>query len=67
MSVLHYYNLSDETCNEMIDYCQQHKLTLIKYECTDISDLSLIYDNIITFEFSNDSEILLFKLRFGGK
>jgi hypothetical protein len=57
-------DLSDESLYEMLDYCLEHRLSLEKYENSDVSDLSLKWDMLSTFIFTNEDDLLVFKLRF---
>ena len=60
-----YFDLPDNQYFEMLDYCQINKLSLIKFENLDVSDVSGKYDSIAEFHFSKQEDLILFKLRFG--
>lgn len=55
----------DERINDMIDYCYENSLSLEKFENLDVSDVSG-WDMIATFEFTNEDDALVFKLRWGN-
>ena len=50
--------------HEMIDYCLDHNLSLLKFDCIDISDFSLTHDTIATFTFQNPEDATVFKLKY---
>jgi uncharacterized protein YfcZ (UPF0381/DUF406 family) len=64
--VVHFGDISNERYIEMLDYCQENKLSLVKTEtCNlDVSDVSGRYDTIAIFRFEKEADALIFKLRF---
>ena len=58
------YDPSDEKLGEMLDYCCMNKLTLEKYEVVDVSDVSEWWDVLAIFKFTNEEDMLFFKLKY---
>jgi len=50
--------------DDMLDYCQENSLSLIKFEISDVSDVSGQWDTIATFTFMKHDDATLFKLRW---
>lgn len=60
-------DVNDLSFNEMVEYCEEMKLSLVHYGNEDVSDVSLRFDTIAVFKFDLEEDALLFKLKYGGK
>jgi hypothetical protein len=61
-----FHDILPNLAGEMVDYCHTHSLSLIRFEETDVSDVSGQWDTLFCFDFEHDEDALLFKLRFNG-
>lgn len=61
------YDITDQRMFEMVDYCETNELSLIRFENVDISDHSLMWDTLASFDFESEDDIIMFKLRFNTK
>jgi len=60
-------DITDEMMTEMIDFCYTNKLHLEKYENVDVSDANLRYDTLASFDFTDENDVIIFKLRFNTR
>ena len=56
---------SDEKMNDMVDYCHSNNLSLRTFVNVDVSDVSGSWDTISMFTFTDESDALAFKLKYG--
>ena len=61
------HDITDEMMTEMIDFCHTNNLHLEKYQNVDISDLSLQWDTLASFDFTDEDDVIVLKLRFKTK
>jgi hypothetical protein len=54
---------SQEEIEAMVDYCDEHKLKLLSFSNTDVSDVGR-WDTVAIFQFETEEDALAFKLRF---
>lgn len=45
-------------------WAQEHCQSYRGYEVTDVSDVSLVYDNVASYSFGNEQDALIFMLRW---
>lgn len=50
--------------NEMLIWAKEHCQSFENVEVIDVSDVSLICDEIIEFRFGNEQDLLMFKLKW---
>lgn len=65
--IVHIGDLSDQRMNEMVDFCVENGLKLVKFDNMDISDASYKWDMMASFYFETEADLLVFKLRFNTK
>ena len=66
MTIVRFFDTVPCSMSDMIDYCHHYSLSLVKFEETDVSDVSSHWDTIFAFEFEDDSDAIVFKLRYNG-
>jgi len=66
LALCHTVSLNDiwQTEIEIVGWCWQNNLSLVKHDCIDISDFSLEVDTVSTFWFLEEKDAMLFKLRW---
>lgn len=59
-------DISQERFVELVDYCRESKLSLIRIETCqlDVSDVSGSYDTIATFRFLEEADAIIFRLKY---
>ena len=50
--------------NEMLIWAKEHCQSFKHFEVTDVSDVSIICDEIAEFQFENEQDLLMFTLRW---
>lgn len=66
MRTIWFHDILPMQASDMIDYCHEHSLSLIRFEETDVTDLSRSYDTLFAFDFQDDDDAIIFKLRYNG-
>jgi hypothetical protein len=56
---------TEEKLNEMVDYCNDNNMSLVKFENIDVSDFSFDTDQLAIFHFGISEDAAVFKLKFG--
>ena len=64
MNIVLIADATDGQIDDMLDYCREHSLALIRFKTEDVADVSGYYDTITLFEFEKNEDVLFFKLRF---
>ncbi len=58
------YEFNHPYFEEMADWAKEHCQSFKSFEITDVSDVSLIYDEIAEFVFGDEQDVLMFKLKW---
>lgn len=60
---VYHHDLTDNEVAAMLEFCLT-EIQLIKYEFTDVSDVSYNYDVIHHFTFRTEGDAIVFRLKF---
>jgi hypothetical protein len=58
------YDFNHAYFEDMADWAKEHCGSFISFEIADVSDVSLIYDEVAEFCFGNEQDLLMFKLKY---
>lgn len=66
MNTIRFHDILPDHISDMLDYCHSNSLSLERFEETDVSDLSYLYDTIFSFDFTDEEDAVIFRLRYNG-
>lgn len=58
------YDFNRVYFEDMANWAKEHCGSFISFEIADVSDVSLIYDEVAEFCFGNEQDLLMFKLKY---